>query len=177
MRRKNLFLISIAVFLLIPTVTQANGFYHGYIGIDSSQLSLDDRIGSEIEPDNIRFRIGGHLERGVDLEAHFGLTFDADRALEADWSADFASLFLKGHLPIGRFLSLYGMIGGSAISVTERVDRRDFVDELYGFSWGAGIEAVLTDRVDLSLDYVTYLHDDEIFDDISAWSFGFKFYY
>lgn len=176
MRRVSGLFVFCGLLMFLPVSAQAGG-YLGYLGIDSSQVSLDNWIGTEIEPDNLRFRLGGRLERGVDVEAHFGFTFDSARALEADWSVDLASLFLKGHLPIGRYLALYGMMGGSAVSVTERVERQKFVDELYDFSWGAGIEAVLTDRIDLSLDYVSYLNDDEVYENISAWSFGFKLYY
>ncbi len=169
--------LPIALLLIVlPVGAHASG-YSGYIGIDSSRLIVENPIGADIEPDNLRLRLGGRVGQGVDLEAQLGLTFNSDEAYQADWAVDFASLFLKGYLPLGRYLALYGMVGGSGVSITESIDRRDFTEERYGFSYGMGIETVLTDRIDISLDYVKYLHDDLDYEEVSAVSFGLKFYY
>ncbi len=171
------FLISsMALLLLISTRVGASD-YIGYLGIDGAAMTLENRIGENIEPVNLRLRLGGNVAPFIDLEGHLGLTVNSDEIFQADWSADFVALFIKGHLPLGRYLSLYGLAGLSAVTITETIGRRHFSDDRGGFAYGVGIESVISENVDISLDYVNYLLDDNAFDEVSAVSFGFKIYY
>lgn len=152
--------------------------YFGYIGIDGALMSLEEPIGETIEPASLRLRLGGRIAPQLDLEGHFAFTIDSDEKYGAQWSTSIAAAFLKGYLPLGRYSSLYGLGGFSSITVVETVNRVDYYDDdIWGLAYGIGFETVLSERVDLSLDWVQYLHDDEVYDGLSALSFGFKIYY
>ncbi|MDO6461118.1 outer membrane beta-barrel protein [Granulosicoccaceae sp. 1_MG-2023] len=172
-------LLALAVLLSTAAPVSAGSVdYIGYIGIDGALMSLEEPIGETIEPANLRLRLGGRIAPRLDIEGHFTFTVDSDEKYGAQWSTNVAAGFLKGYLPLGRYTSLYGLAGFSNITVVESVGRDDFYDDdIWGFAYGVGIETVLSERVDLSLDWVQYLHDDEIYDGLSALAFGFKVYY
>lgn len=167
--------------LLLCTATfpsySLSATYSEYIGLDASMLTVENSIGESLQPENFRLRLGSSLAPFIDLEGHLGLTVNSDESFRASWDADFAAVFLKGYIPIGRYLALYGMGGFSGVALTETIGGDEFIDERFGFAYGAGIEVVLSETVDLSLDYVNYLHDEGLLSSVSAVSFGLKFYY
>lgn len=161
-----------------PAVASSTVDYFGYVGIDGALMSLEEPIGDTIEPANLRLRLGGRIAPLIDLEGHFAFTIDSDDKYGAEWSTSIAAGFLKGYLPLGRYSSFYGLVGLSSITVVETVNRVDYYDDdIWGLAYGVGIETVLSERVDLSLDWVQYLHDDEVYDGLSAVAFGFKVYF
>ena len=162
--------------VLLSPVVQADS-YMGYFGVDASSIKVKNQIGEDLTPGNLRLRLGGNFAPYFDLEGHLSLTVNSDEQFQADWSADIAALFIKGHLPLGRYVSLYGLAGIASVVLTETIDRRHFEEDRGGFAYGVGLESVLTERMDISLDYVNYLPDDNIVDDVTALSFGFKFYF
>lgn len=151
--------------------------YKDYIGLDASLVTVENSIGETLTPENFRLRLGTSLAPLIDLEGHLGLTVNSDEVYQASWDTDFAAVFLKAYIPIGRYAALYGMGGFSGVSLVETVGKREFIDERYGFAYGVGIEIVLGEMVDLSLDYTNYLHDEGLLSSVSAVSFGLKFYY
>ncbi len=168
------------VLLLTPFLFPSLSFsasYQDYIGLDASMVTVENSIGETLEPENFRLRLGTSLTPLIDLEGHLGITVNSEEAFQASWDADFAAVFLKGYLPIGRHTALYGMGGFSGVSLLEVVGVQEFTDDRYGFAFGAGIEIVLGPSVDLSLDYVNYLQDKGLLSSVSAVSFGLKFYY
>ena len=46
-----------------------------------------------------------------------------------------------------------------------------------GLSWGAGLETELTDRIDLSADWVRHVGDEGEFEAVDAVSLGLKLYF
>ncbi len=158
-------------------LASTNVIADSYFGLDASAVTLNNKIGERIEPGNLRLRLGESIAPYIDIEAQLGLTVDVDEQFQADWSADFAALFLKGIFPLGRFSSFYGLAGYSILSITETIGRRDFTDETLGFAYGVGFETLLSEDMDISLDYINYLHDKSVFDEVSAFTFGFKFYF
>lgn len=151
--------------------------YSDYIGLDASMVTVENEIGESLAPENFRLRLGASIAPYFDLEGHLGLTVNSDESFQASWDADFAALFLKGYMPISRYAALYGMGGFAGVALTETVGHAEFVDERYGFAYGGGIEVVLSETVDLSLDYVNYLHDEGLLSSVTAVSVGLKFYY
>jgi hypothetical protein len=69
------------------------------------------------------------------------------------------------------------MAGFSAVSITETIDRREFTQDSSGLSYGFGIETVVSEHADISLDYIHYLHQEDGFEDVSGLNLGFKIYY
>jgi len=149
-----------------------------YFAIDGSRLSLVDESEEEINPGGLRFRVGTQLGTFVDVETHVGFSFSDDKGVTEDLTAAYVSGFLKGYVPIGRTSALFGMVGVTAASLSQELGRRsEFSEDRTGFSWGVGVETSLNKRVDLTADFVSYIRSDGLFEEISAFNMGLKFYF
>jgi opacity protein-like surface antigen len=77
------------------------------------------------------------------------------------------SFFLRGILPLGNDVGLYGLVGITEIKGTHR-----FSDEpgptlssqrtTTGTSFGGGIEARLLDNLHLTLEYISYVDEEDL---------------
>jgi len=156
----------------------SNGFIgHGYIGIEGTSLSVDENLDGDLNPKGIRFKLGVPLANNFDIEAQFGYSADTSTRSFEDLSVRYAGAYLKGYLPLGFNSALYGLVGYSNVELTQTVSGNEFTDERFGFSYGAGLETRLSERLDLTADFMRYVQDEGLFKDISAVSLGLKLYF
>lgn len=148
-----------------------------YVTIEGTSVTVQDKLDGELNPMGLRFRIGTPIGDRLDLEGHFGFGADKRDSAYDDFASTFAGVYLKGYVPIGFNSAFYALGGYSGVTLTQTVNGSDFSDERYGFSYGAGFETKISERVDLTADYMRYVNDDGLFEDISAVSFGLKFYF
>jgi len=149
-----------------------------YFAIDGSRFSLVDESDEEINPGGLRLRVGTQLGTFVDLETHAGFSFSDDKGVTEDLTAAYVSGFLKGYVPIGTTSAIFGMVGVTGASLSQEIGRRsEFSEDRTGFSWGVGVETSLNKRVDLTADFVSYIRSDGLFEEISAFNMGLKFYF
>ncbi len=149
-----------------------------YFSIDGSKLNLQTEGSDEdISPGGIRFRIGSQISPRIDVEGHLGFSFEDETDDFDSLSATYFSGFLKGYIPLGRASALYGLVGWSAISLTQELANTEFTEDRGGFSWGFGMETQLTKNADLTGDFVNYIASDGAFENISAVNVGIKLYF
>lgn len=162
---------SVASFAASPALAST------YVTVEGTSVTVDDNLDGDLNPMGLRFRLGTPLGKNLDMEAHLGFGMDDRSSNYEEFSSAVAGLFLKGYIPIGFNSAFYALGGYSAMTLTQTVNGQDFEDERRGLSYGAGFETKISGRVDLTADYVRYVHDEGLFEDISALSLGLKFYF
>jgi len=166
------------VALLPISQSYAGGtFASSYITLEGTSVTVQDKLDGELNPMGLRFRLGMPIAENLDVEAHFGFGSDSRDSAYDEFSASYGGAFLKAYLPVGFNSALYALGGFSSVNLTQTVDGRDFSDDRVGFSYGAGLETRLSERADLTADFVRYVRDEGLFEDISAVSFGIKLYF
>lgn len=163
--------------LLKPAHASLGGFGEAAFGIDLSRVTLDSDTDPELNPGGIRFRLGYQVSTYVDVVGHLGFSFTESTESFDDIGLGYFSGFLKGYLPIGGNHAFYGLLGWTAASLSQDVRRGSFREDRAGFSWGAGAEVQVADRIFLNADFVSYIQSDGLFEDISAISIGLTFVY
>jgi len=167
---------AISACLLAPSA-HAGRYLNAYLGVDGSSFSLANTTDDNLNPKGLRLRLGFRLNRVFDLEGHFGFGSDSDNTAFDEIGTVYSSAFLKAHAPLGVRSNAYAMAGFSALEITETVGRQEFSDDDVSFSFGFGLETALTDRLDLSADFVRYSQQVGGFEDLSAVSLGLKLYF
>ena len=167
---------ALASALMLGAATQT-AIAETYISIDGSRLSLESEDSDEVSPGGIRFRMGSQISPLIDIEGHLGFSFTDETENLDSLSATYFSGFLKGYVPLGRVSALYGLVGWSAISLSQEIGNSEFSEERGGFSWGFGLETQLTKNADLTGDFVNYINSDGVFENISAINVGIKLYF
>lgn len=149
----------------------------GYVGLDGSSMAIDNQLDDNLSPHGVRLRLGMRISDVFDIEAHIGGGSDTRTDAFDRFSTTYAGVYLKGYLPVGERSAVFALMGVAGVRHTQTLDRRDFSDSQSSFSYGFGLETQLTDRLDLSADYVRYTGDDGPFSEISAVSLGIKWYF
>jgi opacity protein-like surface antigen len=154
-----------------------NVYAEAYVGLDGASIAVKNQLDGELNPHGMRLRLGVRLSDLLDMEVHLGGGTDADTPAFESFSATYAGAYLKAFLPFGQRSFLFGMAGLSGINYTQEVNGRTFTDSQSGFSYGFGMETQITDRLDLSADYMRYSNNGAEFSELSAISFGVKYYF
>jgi len=162
---------------LLAAFAVSNASASSYITFEGTSVTVQENLDGELNPMGLRFRLGTPVGENVDIEAHFGFGGDARSAAYDEFGASYAGVYFKGYVPIGFNSALYALGGYSMVALSQTVQGREFNDERHGFSYGAGLETRISERVDLTADYTRYVRDEGLFEDISAVSFGLKFYF
>ncbi|NND90796.1 MAG: outer membrane beta-barrel protein [Granulosicoccus sp.] len=163
----------LAAFLFASKGVQAGG----YVGLDGTSLDVENAADSELNPRGLRLRLGIPVGGMFDVEFHLGGGSDRDNVIADKFSTTYAGAFLKGYVPVGSRSALFVLGGFSAVDLSQSIDGREFSDGRSSVSWGFGLETELSERLDLSADYVLYLSDDGPFSAVSAVNLGFKLYF
>lgn len=129
------------------------------------------------DPSGLRFKFGTRLTHSFDIEAQLGAAVDEKSNLGTEFSAAYAGVYLKGHLPLGFKSALFGLAGMSYMDLTQSNEQLESTDYQSGFSYGFGLETKLTQNIDLTADYMRYTQDTGLFDELSAVNFGLKVYF
>ncbi|MFK8076107.1 MAG: outer membrane beta-barrel protein [Granulosicoccus sp.] len=148
-----------------------------YIGVDGASMSINSTQNDDLNPLGLRLRMGVRLNDFFDIEAHLGGGSDTESVSYDSFSTSFASALLKGYLPFGQKSAVFGLVGLSSLTHSQDINGRTFTDSQSGFSYGIGMETQLSSRVDLSADLMRYSADGAEFSDVTAVSFGLKWYF
>lgn len=149
-------------------------------GADSAFIALDGTVfsvGADEADDNaspgMRLRLGATLSPLVDLEGQLGFSF-YDDTQPATTDVAVYGVYLKGYLPVGQYSSLFATGG---MTVVDQQSVSVTADSYAGFSYGFGLETRLSEQLDLTADYMSYLSDTDDRGGVSAVSFGLKLYF
>lgn len=170
---RNLVLLSTLLAAFATSTASASS----YITIEGTSVTVEDNLDGELNPMGLRFRMGMPLGDNLDIEGHFGFGADTRESAYDEFGTTYGGMYLKGYVPIGFNSAFYALGGFSGVALTQTVNGSDFTDERFGFSYGAGFETKISERADLTADYMRYVRDEGLFEDISAVSFGVKFYF
>ena len=174
--RTNTCIAAMAAILISHTPFNA-ALASSYITLEGTSVTVQDNLDGELNPMGLRFRLGMPIGENLDVEGHFGFGADNRESAYDNFGTTYGGVFLKAYLPVGVNSALYALGGFSSVSLTQKVNGREFSDERFGFSYGAGLETRISERADLTADYVRYVRDEGLFKDISAVSFGVKIYF
>jgi len=148
-----------------------------YIAIEGISGNLENPSNQEIDPLGFRLRLGTRIDNTFDLETQFGYLNDGSTDSFKNVSAAFAGAYLKGYLPVGENSAFFALAGVTAIELTQKAATQTFTDSRAGFSYGVGLKTQISENADLTADYMRYIADDGLFENISAVSFGIKLYF
>jgi len=148
-----------------------------YIGLDGSSVAVGNQANDELNPHGVRLRMGLQLNEYFDVETHLGVGTDNRAGSFDSFSTSLGGAYLKAFLPFGARSSIFGLAGIAGISHVQTIDGREFTDSQSGFSYGFGMETQITDRLDLSADFIRYNSDGAEYSDLSALSLGIKWYF
>lgn len=162
---------------LIAALATTNASASSYITFEGTSVTVEENLDGQLNPTGLRFRLGTPVGENLDIEAHFGFSGDSRTSAYEEFGTNYMGLYLKGYLPIGFNSAFYALGGYSIVALSQTVNEREFIDERQGFSFGAGLETRISERLDLTADYVRYVRDEGLFEEISAVSFGLKFYF
>jgi len=174
--------LCVLVFTSLTSTASATGFF----AVEGSSLTLEEKEKSGISPAGLRLRLGTPINRLMDVEAHYGFSFrDKDKEHRGERhasngdsiEASYYGLYLKAHLPVGYNSSLFAVAGMSTVNSTRRLIDSTIEDSRSGGSYGFGMETRLTEHADLTADYMSYLRDEGLFEEVSSFNFGVKFYF
>ncbi|MFT6876790.1 MAG: outer membrane immunogenic protein [Granulosicoccus sp.] len=154
-----------------------NAHADSYIGVDGASISVENQLDNELNPHGMRLRLGMRLSDLLDMELHLGGGTDSSTPAFESFSATYVGAYLKVYSPFGQRSSLFGLAGVSGISYSQEVNGRTFTDSQSGFSYGFGMETQISDRLDLSADFMRYSNNGSEFSELSAISFGVKYYF
>lgn len=170
---RHLVLITTLVASFAATAASASS----YITVEGTSVTVQNNLDGELNPMGLRFRLGMPVAENLDIEGHVGFGSDSRDSAYDEFGAGYVGLYMKGYVPIGFNSAFYALGGFSRVSLSQTINDNEFTDERYGFSYGAGFETKISKRADLTADYMRYVRDEDVFDDISAVSFGIKFYF
>jgi len=148
-----------------------------YITVEGTSVTVQENLDGQLNPMGLRFRLGAPVGDNLDIEGHFGFAGDSRSSAYDEFGSSYAGVYVKGYIPIGFNSAFYALGGYSMVALSQTVNEREFSDERHGFSYGAGLETKISERIDLTADYMRYVRDEGLFEDISAVSFGLKFYF
>jgi hypothetical protein len=149
----------------------------GYVGLDGSSLAIENSLDDELNPRGMRLRLGMPVASMFDIELHLGGGRDSETLVADRFTAVYAGAFLKGYLPVGARSALFGLAGFTSVDLTQDIDGREFSDDRGSFSYGFGLETEISERMDLSADYMNYVRNDGPFSEITAINLGIKLYF
>lgn len=158
---------------LVPAPASAGG----YIALDGSSVTLGESFDDELNPRGGRLRLGLRLSNVFDVEVQAGLSSDRDTAPFESFDVAWGGAYLKGHLPVGERSALFALAGLAGVEITQSIGEGEFSDGRGGFSFGAGLETGLSERLDVSADWMRYVDEEGAFASVDAVSLGLKLYF
>ena len=128
-----------------------------YVGLDLHAWYFDPDRGSSWSDIGIRGRAGYQFLDQIAAEVHLA-TGGSDRSNGVRLELDFlAGVFLRGDIPISRYLSLYGLLGVSYLDFTVARSNEDETS----ISFGLGLDYQISGNTYLSADYIRYINDSD----------------
>lgn len=173
----------------LSTSAMAAGLEQGtpYIGGGVSYTKIDDSAYDAYYPNDLIFRVGYGLTNNIAVEARGGIGVTDDGYSVDDIRTDvevdsLVGLYGVGFIPVSHYVSLYGLVGITALtfeatSVEPDEDPERFEYSDTDFSYGVGVEVTVTDRVSAYLEYVDYVdgEDDGVNFNVTSTSVGVNY--
>jgi len=141
-----------------------------YVGLAVSEMAVrsDDRVnlfGDEKHQDQqlgITFLIGYNFMKYLGAELRAALSVSEENAGQ-DNLAEYG-IYLKPQYPVLDNLNVYGLLGYSAINMSDpatgtSANDNPFSGDNQGFSFGAGLDYGVTENISVFTDVVNYLRD------------------
>ena len=153
----------------------------GYVALDGTSVTLGESFDPDLNPRGGRLRLGVRVSELFDVELQAGYTADDDVPSFSNFETSWAGAYLKGYLPVGERSALFALGGVAGVrlaqTLADRPGEEALVDERGGFSFGAGLETSIGERLDLSADWMRYIGDEGAFEEVDAVSLGLKYYF
>jgi len=124
-----------------------------YVGLDAHAWRLEPDRGSTWSAVGVRGKLGAQIAEQVSVEAHLA-TGGSDRANNVSLSLDHVfGFFIRGDIPITRYLGLYGLLGYSEV----KADVRGFSGKESSVSFGVGADYAVSNTTSLNIDWIRYV--------------------
>ena len=164
----------IAVFslVLVSNMVYAGEKGRSYFGLGYHGGSYESDVSRNASFDGLNAEFGYYLEHNIALVGSFLLGASGesinykDSGIFIDIDMKYiASLMLRGDIPIGQKLRLYGLAGLSYGTIEASADTSYIKEDLSasnpGISYGLGIEGNLARDLLIGAEYVSYLREDD----------------
>jgi outer membrane immunogenic protein len=180
---KNKFAISALSAALLLSSNQAFAFDtgNGYVGAQYAMFTYSESGIPDYDLTGLIVRGGYFFNKNFSLEGRLGFgigddtqnVFGFDATLELD---NMYGIYGVGHLPVSQRVDLYGVIGYSNGEATVTVTGfpGSVSDDESDLSLGIGADFLVTDKVSLNIEYMSYITKSEF--DLDALSLGVNFY-
>ena len=187
---KNLYLKFLAgVLVFIAGSAAATAENRNYVGVQYGVSSYSESgVSKDFEPTAIIARFGRDINPNFAIEGRLGMGLDDDTQFVpelCDCGADIEfeidtilGIYAKGSINPNEWLSLYGMLGGSRVSVTAGLSgfpSTEESDDENSLSYGAGIDIGFSSSAAVNFEYMRYLDKDDFSLDIASIGLTFRF--
>ena len=176
---KKLLLAILALFIVSSTFATTNGYFGAsYLRAEYSEDDLDD-----IDLDGLRIFEGKPVNEylvfegmliyatGDDSGSDGGVDYDVDLDV---WAF---SLFGKGTLPLGEYVKLYALLGGTYAYLDADIKflgtKSSESDDKFSLSYGGGIEVKIGESLAAHADYIMYIDRSDY--DIGGFAIGLTY--
>ena len=166
-----------AALLLAALLVSPAASAGGYVALDGSSVTLGARFDDDLNPRGGRLRLGVRVSNVFDVEVQAGLSADRDSEPFDRFEVSWGGAYLKAHLPVGERSALFALGGVAGVAIAQSIGEGEFSDDRAGFSFGAGLETGLSERLDLSADWMRYVDGEGAFESVDAVSLGLKLYF
>lgn len=165
-----------SAFTIAATSASAEG---AYVGVQYGMTTLDaSASGASVDwkPSNLVLLGGFDLNDNFAIEGRYGLSLSDDTNSGVSAEVDMTGVYVKASVSSG-MLSPYAMLGYANTEVEVSFDELSGSDSETDFSYGLGLDIVLSEKIDLNLEYMSYYSDkiDGVDFDITTIGLGAKF--
>ena len=147
------------------TKKASSGVGGPYVGLAISDMGVrsDDRVNLLDSEANQDLQKGLTLVIGYDFMKYLGAELRAALSLAGEGQgqdnlAEYG-VYLKPQYPVLDNLNIYGLLGYSAINMSDPVKNNPFDGDNSGFSFGGGLNYGITSNISVFTDVVDYLRD------------------
>ncbi len=194
---KKLFIIICAVFIAGTSFAAEQDDI--YVGLDYMSINYEynvsvkatgtEWVDEEMDIEALRARFGYYFLPNFAVEGMVGVGVEDDEYLNFDLELDYMlGIFLLGEYPVTDYLNFYAVAGLSSLEATFSGIGLEISENETSFSLSIGLEIKPSKNVGITIEYSELLDDfgevDEADDygldydyDMSAISFGFKYYF
>ena len=178
--RKFLSVTALFCALILPCAAFAQG--GAYFGGGYSLVTYDQTGLGDADPTAAVSRFGFHFTENLALEGRLGFGLSGGDQSVSGGTVEYkveqiSGAYLVGHLPLAETASLYGLAGVTRVELSRSLRNLNLTgdQENSGFSYGAGIQIDLTQRISGYLEWVQYLDRSDY--DVSALTIGAAYYF
>ena len=159
-----------------------------YIGVQYSDgYYSEDTLSKNFSPSAYLIRVGRYFSPAFSVEARLGREHEKDTkflpeiggGLDVSFELDsIMGIYGRGQVYLGDLVSVYGILGASEVEAT--VGARGFpatnsTDTKSGFSYGAGFDVHIGEKMVINLEYINYLDKDHYDFDAIGLGVGISF--